>query len=1531
MNEGTEAAEFVTLTFGLTAGWWLFEDEEVRIPGSPLLAPETWAAMLTAAGFLDVRTLGARNLSPRELGNALVVGTSDGDVRRRVAPARRAQAAAVDEARRPERVAQVASHARAGGRQADARSSVEAYLSRVLGGVLKIEPSRIDPEATFDNYGVDSLVVLEVNKQLESYFGELPASLLFEHNTLRGLAGYFVAEKDDRLAGLSANADDGRAAARDDDAVEVADVQAQQSAASVASAHPDTADERPRPARQTYSPGDIAVVGMAGKYPLADDLFDFWDNLAAGRDCVREIPRDRWDWREFDAGEGRRAGLTAYSRWAGLINGAGDFDASFFSISPKEAARMDPQERLFLQNVWATLEDAGYTRAALAAAGGEVGVFVGVMNSQYELHAAQALESGETCEALSSFWSIPNRVSYFFDLQGPSVAVDTACSSSLTAIHLACESLRRGECRLALAGGVNLILHPLHYLRMCAMNMLSRGPRCRSFGAGADGFVDGEGVGSLLLKPLADALVDGDRVHGVIRGSSLNAGGKTAGFTVPNPNAQAKLIHRALTSAGVDPRTVGYLEAHGTGTALGDPVEMAGLTKAFRSFTDGRGFCALGSVKSQVGHLESAAGVVGLTKVLLMLKRRALVPTIHSEPPHPKIDFAASPFYLQRELAPWESPTVEGVRAPRRAGVSSFGAGGSNAHVIVEEFEEAPRASDESCGPQVVPLSARDDERLRAYAGKLVAYLDRQAAGDADSAAALADIAYTLQVGREPMAARFVTVARTNAEFRERLASFLAGETAAQFWHRSGENGAGTESLLADAQDAQLLVERWAAGGKWERVAQLWATGGVFDWRGLPRAARVRIVSLPTYPFAPERHWFKRRSATRRRADALHALIDRNTSTFDGQSFLKEFAADSTLLSHHLVRERPTLPGAACAEMMRVAAEFATGQTAGRVEQLRWLRPLTASADGLAVRLRLTREGSAVAVEVGRGDGDDFNAHALGRVTFEHTTHEASHRETHNDAPPTGAEELRAAGRRVRSGEECYGRFRESGLEHGATMRVIEWMATEPGRAIARLRLPDEVLAGDADFVLHPALLDGAMLTTAALVEEAGLSPDLFLPHSLGGISWAGALSSPCFAVVTWAGGERDGDTLRFNVRITDEAGGTLARLEELTLQRPAQHAVADLLFYAPAWRDAPAATLSDEAFAGRAVLFDEGEELYTLLAREWGGERVTLVTPGDRYVCDDNRRAVRPADEQDYEALFDGLEGAEELRVVFRWPRPASAEVAADIDPLLVRDFYPAALAARALTRARRFEQNSFYLRLPRGRAGRAAPTRLRGVRQVRRARRPASLFPHAAARRRPFGGRRDGARAESRVARDEEGLGRRPARTRAARGLGVGRSPPRRRAGRAAQNARRLSHHWRERRTRARLRAPPCWALAGAAGALRSHAARRRRARLPRRVARGRRGGRVVHAGRDRPRRGRGRGARREAPTRRARRRHPQRPPPARRPPAREVSVGRGRRHRAQSSRRARTRRGHARRAARLLRALLLLRRRARQPRAE
>ncbi|MEU8698861.1 SDR family NAD(P)-dependent oxidoreductase [Streptomyces sp. NPDC048680] len=767
----------------------------------------------------------------------------------------------------------------------DGAAADRETLRSVLGlfaRVTKLPPHVIDPDRPLDELALDSVMVVQLNRELRTVFGEISTTLFYEAPTLRGLA--------EHLTGL--RTETGRET----------------------SAAPAALEAAAGPSGAPAQDDAIAIIGMSGRYPGARNTDEFWQNLTAGRDRITEIPLDRWPvdgFYEPDRATAVATGLS-YSKWGGFLEDFDAFDPHFFRIAPRDAYAMDPQERLFLQAAWEVVEDAGYTREELARHHQRrVGVFAGVTKSGHARHGEAMLPSGERIAPALSFASLSARTSYVLDLRGPSLTIDTMCSSSLTAIHEACEHLRQGSCELAIAGGVNLYLHPSDYVELCRSSMLSSQSRVRSFGSGADGFVPGEGVGAVLLKPLARALADGDRVLAVVRGTSINHGGRSNGYTVPSPAAQAELIGDALTRAGVSAREVGYVEAHGTGTELGDPIEVKGLSLAFEKFTGDRQFCAIGSVKSMIGHLEAAAGIAGVTKAVLQLRHRTLVPSLHAEEPNPGIRFEETPFRLQRTLEPWKSA------GPRVTAVSSFGAGGSNAHVIIEEYvadaATAERAEDD--GEQLVVLSARTSERLRHSAARLVAFLEQEEARG--RTVRLADLAFTLRSGREAMKERLAVTVRSLPELRRVLRAFAEtgdGPTAPVLHRGSAAQDRGVAAeIWADDDLRELLAERWGREGKHDKLAALWADGMDLDWRALPGAVPPPCrISLPTYPFARDRFWIGDLEPV---GEATHTGVRTGAST----SAPTDVAAVAPRTAPETVSEDPagTAPGERVARLVR--------------------------------------------------------------------------------------------------------------------------------------------------------------------------------------------------------------------------------------------------------------------------------------------------------------------------------------------------------------------------------------------------------------------------------------------------------------------------------------------------------------------------------------------------------------------------------------------------------------------------------------
>jgi len=590
---------------------------------------------------------------------------------------------------------------------------------------------------------------------------------------------------------------------------------------------------------------DIAVIGMACRFPGAPDLDSFWNMLVEGREGIAEIPASRWDWRDyFD--EDPEAPDKAYNRWGGFLEGIDQFDPFFFNISPKEALLMDPQQRLFLEVAWRTLEHAGYAGEALA--GTETGVFVGCTNIHYSRRYKLIEEQEDHYISTVGNWNavLPSRISYYFDLRGPSMLIDTLCSSSLVALHSACQSLLRQECEAALVGGANLILTPEHYIAGSKLKAHSPDGRCKAFDHRANGFTSGEGVAAVLLKPLAKAINDKDTIYGVVKGAAMNHDGHTNGIMAPNPEAQSRVIKRALQNADIDAGTIGYVECHGTGTCLGDPIEIEGLSRAYREHVDRKQYCAIGSVKTNIGHLEAAAGSAGLIKTLLSLYNKQLPPSLNFEEHNPLIPFSDTPFYVNTELRPWVSD------GPRRAGISSFGLSGVNAHVILQEAPAVEGVSLPELPAFLLVVSARTKIALNTLLSRYCTYLETY------KDISLADLCWTASVGAGHFGFRIALLVNSKQDAICKLVDVV--ESGQQKYKNSnvifyGENGGDKEIAAITSSPEDISEPEWVT--RLRVCAVRYVHGEQIDWKQIYEGVSLRRVPLPAYPFETKSYWPK--------------------------------------------------------------------------------------------------------------------------------------------------------------------------------------------------------------------------------------------------------------------------------------------------------------------------------------------------------------------------------------------------------------------------------------------------------------------------------------------------------------------------------------------------------------------------------------------------------------------------------------------------------------------------------------------------
>ncbi|EHB55431.1 6-deoxyerythronolide-B synthase., NADPH:quinone reductase [Mycolicibacterium rhodesiae JS60] len=616
------------------------------------------------------------------------------------------------------------------------------HLRNTVAEVTRIDASEIREEAGFFDLGMDSLMAVELRRRLEQAVGkELPATLAMDFPRLSDVADYLLSD----VLNLNERA-------------------GSQLAAQPSSLATSATDE------------PIAIIAVACRFPGAPDADAYWDVLSGGVDAIREIPEDRFDVDQFYDPDQQTPGKI-YTRSGGYLESVDGFDPEFFGISPREAVWIDPQQRLMLEISWEGLERAGYSPTSLR--GSRTGVFVGVGANEYS-----HLLSGESVENLEAHFitgnalnAIAGRVAFTLGLEGPAMAVDTACSSSLVAVHQASQALHSGDCDMAIAGGVNVLLSPASIVAASRARMLAPDGRCKTFDAAADGYVRGEGCGVLVLKRLSDAQRDGDRVCAVIRSSAVNQDGASSGLTVPNGGAQQRLITAALTRAGLTGDDVDYLEAHGTGTPLGDPIEVQAAAAVYGAGRDPGRPLLMGTAKTNIGHLESAAGVAGLVKVVLSLQHELLPQNLHFHNPSPHIPWDSLPVQVVDKPTPWYANG-----RPRRAGVSSFGFTGTNAHVLIEETPQPPVSDDAADEPvdsanapdvlreplSLLPLSARSAQGLTALAARYSTWLATH------PEAALADVCFTAGAGRSHFEHRAAVVATSGQEAKMLLDDLVA-------------------------------------------------------------------------------------------------------------------------------------------------------------------------------------------------------------------------------------------------------------------------------------------------------------------------------------------------------------------------------------------------------------------------------------------------------------------------------------------------------------------------------------------------------------------------------------------------------------------------------------------------------------------------------------------------------------------------------------------------------------------------------------
>lgn len=964
-------------------------------------------------------------------------------------------------------------------------NKVSETIAKIFSETLMLDINDINPEENLSDYGIDSISITAfVNKICEYYTIELTPTVLFEHSTLESFISYLLKNEKSKLL------------------LRYGDIPKELKTESSHQTLPPSSliNKASAPAITSIAADnqDIAIIGMSGRFPQSPDLEQFWENLINQKDLISEVPSTRWQVKEN----------IPLANWGGFIDGIDEFDAKFFKISPAEAELMDPQQRIFLETVWKTIENSGYTPKALAKI--KTGLFVGVSTSDYNILLQENLDDVSPYISTGNSHSVlANRVSYLLNLTGPSEAIDTACSSSLFAIHHAVKAIQDGDCEIAIAGGVNAMLSPTLYVAFTKAGMLCEDGRCKTFDKSANGYVRGEGVGAILLKPLNKALKDRDHIYGVIKGTAINHGGHVSSLTVPNPNAQADVIISACQRAQIDPRTISYIETHGTGTALGDPIEINGLKKAFASLTEGaltkdrENYCGLGTVKTNVGHLEAAAGIVSVIKVLLAMQHGQLPGIVNFKELNPYIDIKSSPFYIVKQSKKWERLIDnEQKEVPRRAGISSFGFGGANAHIIVEEAPKMDKFPHSSKPYYLMTISGKTETALKQRVSDLKEWINKHA-----SDISIEDLSFTLNTGKTHFDNRCAFIVSSLNEFKEVLEKIINNDVNENIFIQLGTKKDSKDQaifkelfkiLMKEIADPNLLPMQ-EYRDKLQALANFYTKGYELNWEILHRNESKQKIDLPSYPFAKTRYWITSNKKPRSIAEShvnLHPLLDENISTMKVSQFTKIFTGDEFYLSDHRVLNERILPGVAYLEMARAAATLAMpDQKIIALNNIIWMIPIKVSDQKVASKITLHSKGDSILFEITSQKNNEQLLHAQGKIFYSKNTHAAK-------LDKLNIAEIKSRCLESVTPDFIYDQYKEIGLQYGPSFQVIKNMMTNSKEVLSELVLPDQLKNSFDAFILHPSLMDGALQSLAGLMQsrQENLEKTIYLPFSIGQI-----------------------------------------------------------------------------------------------------------------------------------------------------------------------------------------------------------------------------------------------------------------------------------------------------------------------------------------------------------------------------------------------------------------------------------------------
>ncbi|TYS11709.1 methyltransferase [Bacillus subtilis] len=1119
LNEISDHNIYSHLTFGLLEGWWLYEDPALRIPGCPGLYPDTWEMVLESEGYRHVSFMAEQS---HQLGQQIIAAESNGVVRQKK------KTEIEDTAHLQIDAEKVHSQ--------NNDSLIEQtiqFVKHTLAKSIKLSPERIHEDTTFEKYGIDSILQVNFIRELEKVTGDLPKTILFEHNNTKELVDYLVKEYESKLR--TALLKETQQPAKHEAPVQRESAAASKPLAFTArrfageqqiketqqASNSELKKEKTShfQVAQTNDLGteDIAIIGISGRYPMSAGLEELWAHLIAGDNCITEAPESRWRTSLLKTLSKDSIQMADKKRYGGFLQDIEAFDHQLFEVEPSRVMEMTPELRLCLETVWETFEDGGYTRTRLDKLrddNAEVGVFIGNMYNQYFWNIP-SLEQA-VLSSNGGDWHIANRISHFFNLTGPSIAVSSACSSSLNAIHLACESLKLNSSSMAIAGGVNLTLDLSKYDSLERANLLESGNQSKSFGTGT-GLIPGEGVGAVLLKPLSKAMEDQDHIYAVIKSSFANHSGGRQMYTAPDPKQQAKLIVRSIEQSGIDPETISYIESAANGSALGDPIEMIALTNAFEQYTNKKQFCAIGSVKSNLGHLEAASGISQLTKVLLQMKKGTLVPTINATPINPNIKLENTAFYLQEQTEPWHrlNDPETGKQLPRRSMINSFGAGGAYANLIIEEFiEMAPERRITSRQPECTAVfSAKTKWSLLSYLKNMQLFLEKEAALDIEP------IVQALQRINHDLEHRVSFTVTSTQELIEKLKMFRTSKES------SRKQGIYTSfDLQPCAGSAQKERETSAA--------EQWAAGASVDFKEATQGNRSIWVRLPHYAFDHHTSFHFDVPAGQGEPSAVES--NNNHPVIQDQ-----FTYDEPYVQGHVFNNERVLVGATYSSLAIDAFfNMFPEENSGRISKLSYINPIVIKqGETIELQAKPLQKNQVIELQIMYRElaSDTWKPAAIGqcqkslvetkKVNIENLKHSLT--ELHH------IDQMYKAG---------------NGPEWGSLFKTITHLYRDHKSVLAKIRLPQSDLANGHHYTVSPLMTNSAYLAILSFLEQFDIEGS-FLPFGINDIQFTKhTIQEDCWLLITLV--KNTGDMLLFDVDVINESSETVLRYSGYSLKQ---------------------------------------------------------------------------------------------------------------------------------------------------------------------------------------------------------------------------------------------------------------------------------------------------------------------------------------------------------------------------------------------